>query len=266
MPSIVSAVGPLTLPLPAGVAQSPIVDPTVAGLAAYLAHWLNAELNAKLANLVGTSAEAVPAGNIFLWDPARYFVRGRQDGDPSPLPALYVWRQGRSRAQDYSTCHKMREQTIGVSWIFEELVLPGSMEDRYGLTGAADAVFLKAADWRLHPTYSHGGGPVGQPIATSLSLSGWGARYDGAESVMTSPIPAVSEARGAGSDGAVLRAFPTLSGTWTVWERSEGRLPLLTDAQDDVLVTSSVTDGDPSDPLLFFEHYLQAPDAVPEGT
>lgn len=262
MPTATSTVGPLDMPLPAGATESAVDDPTLSGLARYLAFWLNLDLNTKLANLPGTSSTAVPVDNVFLWDPGKYFVRGRGDGASSPIPALYLWRMGRSQYARYSTVYDMRLSTIGLLWAFDELVLPGSFEDRYGLVGAADASLFRAVQLGYHPSYTPVGGRAGTHIAVALSLCAHGVLYDGGEQGLLSPIPEATEARGVGGDGPVLRAYPSLRGTFRVWERVNGYLPLATDAAPELAVTMGVTDGDPSAPLPFFQRYLPGPDAV----
>lgn len=222
MPSATNSVGLLQLPLPAGVLNTAIDDPILTGLIDYLAFWLRASLNTKLSNLQGTAADAVPVTNRFPWDPATYFVRGEQDGATNPFPALYCWWQGRGVRERLTIIKSIRRRELGVCWVFDELVLPGALVDRYGLTGAADAAIQSALEHGYHPGYGYNGAPLGTAIAVSLGLAAWGVRYESGQQGLMSPIPgqgAVNSGTQAGrAEGHVVRAYPCVNVTLNVWE------------------------------------------------
>lgn len=266
MPTAINAVGPLELPLDPGPINTAIDDPVVTGLLDYLAFWLRASLNAKLANLHGTSGDAAPVKNRFPWDPATYFVRGRQDGAASPFPALYVWWTGKSTTVPYSILKEARMRTIGVCWIFDELTLPGALEDRHGLRAAVDAVISTAISLGHHPAYGLNGARPGSPLAVSLNLCAHGMRYDGGTQGLMAAIPGTGAANAglaAGRDtGHVVRAYPTLQGMIQVWERVEQFAPADPgDVAPEILATVATNgEGSVDDAETVFRRYLLAPD------
>jgi hypothetical protein len=210
MPNNSSTVGGLTLPLPAGALNASFDDPTVVGLADFLAFMLNDCLNAKLANMQGTSAQAVPAGSVFPYDPGAYFVR-------NAIPALYVWWPGRSRRTPWTPLYDVRERTILALYVYDELVAPGALLPRNGLVAAVDAVFFRAAEHGYHPSYGYGGDPPGTPLYKSIGIKGWA--YDGGEAGFITAIPRQSEGPGFGEgDGNIARGYPSLRAAFTVYE------------------------------------------------
>lgn len=250
MPSTTSAVGALTLPLEAGDPNTAIADPVVAGIADYLRHWIRWDLNTKLANLAGTSSDAVPAANVFLWNPlqpAPTFARPRAlaDANDSPFPALYVWG-GRSRMRRDTIVYDTEEREIGVLWLFDELTLPGALEDRYGLRNAVCKSIERAVSLRYHPTYSYQGGAAGVPIAVSLHLDGHGIQILSCEPGMLSPIPA-TVGRAQDADQPTLRAFPSVMAVLKVEERVEQMTATAADRGDAVF--TPYLGPDPLDPL-----------------
>jgi len=269
MPGSSSVVGNLELPVPAGAQDSALDDPTLVGLLAYLGHWLSVSLDVKLASLRGTNASTVgasPAANRFPWDPATYFVRGDEKGgtEASHFPALYAWRIGRPQYIQYSSTRDLRKQTIGVAYIFDELTIPGALTRRSGLLSAVDAVFFSAMANGFHPSFGYNGAPAGTPIAVSLRLSGPGLSYDGGEHVNLAPVPGQSLARGAGQDGHVLRAYPTLRAQFTAWELVEDFAAVdPTDVTPQMLLTIKAnTHGGAVDAVEIMQRYLEAPDGT----
>lgn len=268
MPTTTNSVGLLTLPVPAGALNTALDDPTLTGLIDYLAFWLRAALNTKLANLQGTAADAVPATHRFPWDPASYFVRGDQDGEANPFPALYCWWQGRGVRERITLLKSARRRELGVCWVFEELVLPGALTDRYGLTGAADAAIQSACDLGYHPSYAYNGGPAGQHIAVSLGLTAWGIRYENGQQGLMAPIPGQGAAN-AGlnsgrADGHIVRAFPCVNITLNVWEEIK---PFEAADPDDVageMLTDLRANGEGGvdDAPEILERYLDRPDGT----
>lgn len=267
MPGATNYVGPLALPVAAGAQDSALDDPLLVGLLAYLGHWLSASLDAKFAALRGTNATdvgACPNANRFPWDPAKYFVRGDEkgNGETNYFPALYGWRFGRGQRVPYSTVKSLRRHTIAVQYIFDQLTLPGAWTRRSGLLNAVDAAFTTAAEWGYHPTFGLSGAPVGTPIAVALKLSGQGLVYDGGEQGTMAPTPGQTAARGAGQDGHVLRAYPTLKAQFTVWEMVEQANAVDSDdvAQGATLTLSGNTEGGVEDAVEITQRYLPAPD------
>ena len=267
MPSTASFVGPLALPIPPGAPQSALDDPTLSGLGAYLAFCLNWDLDAKLTSLqTGRDSDAtaistaVPAGNVFPWNPLKpsaHFTRGAQDGAAYSLPALYLW-DDKDREKGWSQLHKMRERAVTVAWIFEEALLPGWNVDRYGLRPAVAASIERAISEKYHPAYNSR-----ETIAVQLSLAGEGIVYQGAERGMLSPRP---DQRGMplGSDQPAVRAYPCVMVSLLVYERIEGFTALPTEVTPDLAVVTS-TGPDPQDPLYVGTRVVPAP-PYPEST
>jgi hypothetical protein len=227
MPSTNLAIGPLDLPVPASAADVAIHDPVVRGLADYFRHWLRDGLNGALSNLLGTASDAVPADNVFYWEPASYFTRGRGDGAASPVPSLFVWRMG-SKTVRTSITDVLRRSQIGVCWIFDELTLPAAWEDRYGLCPAADALLMAACERAYHPSYGYNGDAIGTSIAVSLKLAGtypW-LDYEGGQAGMLSPVPQALQAQIRGADQPVVHAFPCIRASLVIHERIGDFLPL----------------------------------------
>ncbi len=257
MPTPASAVGSLALPLPAGVADSAIDDPTVHGLALYFQHWLRYDLNAKLASRPATASDVCP--HLFFWsslDPAPTFVRGDGNGTLA-FPALYLWG-GDGRVVQQTTVRDAEEREIVALWIFQELAIPGAMPDHYGLRNAVAKSLERAISLRAHPTFSLNGGSMGQPIATAVGLSGRGIMVKSVKPGMLSPIP-----KGVGTDQQAdqpnLHAFPSVEMRLTVWERIEQMQPVPGDVARAVRVGIGTMGLDPNDPLPTDERYLQAP-------
>src|SRR5580698_5849078 len=178
MPTETSAVGPLQLPIPVGAAQSPVDDPVTTGLLAWFGFWLQFDLNAKLANLVGTSADACPVTNRFGWDPINpkpsfVWADQTQADQTIVVPALYCWLD-KGKTKPYSTVTDQLERRGGLLWIYDQLTLPGALVDRYGLRAAVEASLSRAASLGRHPAFGLYGGPPGQPIEVALQLTGDG--------------------------------------------------------------------------------------------
>lgn len=257
MPAPASTVGPLVRPVPAGALFSAVDDPTLSGLGAYFAFWLNYDLNAKLTSLQTTRedgsliTQAVPAGNVFCWSPFKpnaFFTRGQGDGAEHPLPALYVWDES-DKGRRFSQLYGMRERAIKAAWIFDQALFPGWLEDRFGLRAAACATLFAAIEQRYHPGFN-----PRAAITVQLSLSGEGIRYDGSERGAMAPRPDTVT----GSDQPNVRTYPTAIVSLTVWEREDGQTALPSDATPDLQV-SIATGDDPGRPLPAWTPVFPAP-------
>jgi hypothetical protein len=245
MPSGNLSVGPLAIPVPANASYT-IHDTVVRGLADYFRYWLRAGLNTALTSLVGTASDAVPTANVFYWDPAQYFTRGRGDGAANPVPSLFVWRMG-SKAVSASITDVLRRSQIGVCWIFDELTLPAAWEDRYGLCSAADAILMAACERGYHPSYGYGDHADGTHIAVSLNLGGnhpW-LDYEGGQAGMLSPVPQALQAQIRGADQPAVHAFPCLRASLVIHEAIGAFLPSDPDeVGQDIQTTIAVGNGD----------------------
>lgn len=258
MPSVAGTVGALSLPIAAGSANAELADPTVAGLMAYVAFVLKSDLDGKLAQMGGTTADACPTANRYPWDPSTHFVRCN-------FPALYMWWQGRSVVRPQTLVYDVRERKIECLYVFQELTAPSGLRSRAGLTAAVDASFAKAAERGRHPDYAPTGLPAGTDILTALSLLRWS--YDGGESGFMAPIPNTSNSPGGPPEGGIQRGYPSVRGSFTVLEKIGPET--LTDPEDvtpDILAefeTSDLYDLDNTTPIL--SRYLVAPDGSEDG-
>lgn len=246
MPSSAFSIGLLDYPVQASGADPAIGDPVLYGLADYFRFWLRDGLNGALATVVGTSDDAVPEANVFFWDPAQYFTRGRGDGAANTVPSLFVWRMG-SKIVRSSITDVLRRSQIGVCWIFDELTLPAALGRRYGLAAAADAIFMTACDRTYHPLYGYSGDAAGTSIAVSLKLGGaypW-LDYEGGQGGLLSPVPQSLQAQIRGADQPVVRAFPCLRASLVIHERIGDFLPKDPDeVAQDIATTIAVGSSD----------------------
>lgn len=254
MPTGAITVGGLALPLDAGAQDTRIPDPLVDGLLDFLAFVLNADLNAKLANLRPTSAIAVPAGNTYPWNPTTrpqsLFARGKGDGAASPLPGLFVWRQS-SKPIRFGQIRRGRETTIRVAYIAEQLVIPQGWEDRAGLLSAVEASIGGWIDNKYHPAYQGGAN-----IAGLLGLAGTGLLFAGGTPSVLSPMPAA-----VGPDQPAVRGFPAYTATLIAQEStSQPGISAAESQPADLAVAIAVADeGELTNALTILQRVVPAP-------
>jgi hypothetical protein len=230
MPSYSAPVGGLTLPLAAGSAQQRIADPIVDALLDFLAWSLGNDLSARLANLTGTSAVAVPTTNRFAYDP----TSPRGHSVRVPVPALFCWWDGQSQAVDHTTVRRKRTRVVRALYVFDELPHTDQLVVREGLFAAVDASFTKAAHYGHHSSYAYGSAATGTPLVSSVGDPGsWAWRYVGGQGVQRFQIDEASTAnvgrRAAGRDWPAfaasfaveeLVAQPTLVDPTDVWPQA----------------------------------------------
>lgn len=231
MPTTSAYVGPLLLPIESAGANSPILDPTIAGLLAYFRHWIRESLNAKLAEIQGpddstTVEDACPLGNTFPWNHNSSFMRKHVCADdPStprvPLPGMWMWSEGEESTKEGATLwYEARVRNMKLHWIFPEVQIPNGFMARSGLAGAVGAAIHKACETWRHPTFTPAGAAAGASILTTLNLLGIEFQR-GAEGRMSqAPSNLVGGNKGtSGGEGAVQRFFPTYEASIRVWER-----------------------------------------------
>lgn len=248
-----SNLGGLTLPIPAGTLNSDLDDPAISALADYLRFWLRSELNTKLANMQGTSTDACPSANVFKFDPSTYWVR-------NPVPALYVWWEGKSATEQFSMLYDWRKRDVQVMWIYDELVAPNGLSPRHGLLAAVDAVFHKAADRWHHPSYALGSGPSNQMLPFQIAFPGLvEIKYLGGTPGMVSTVPQ-TDARSGGEEGHVVRGFPALRAKFSIQERIEQDTPGDNDGLGDITINMRGNDGSSNEYLDIMTRYVEGPD------
>lgn len=175
-----SYVGATLLPLPAGRPKEKLADPIVEGLLNFLGWCLCNDLDAKLAQLAGTSETASPPDNRYAFDPTEpqgHKARFR-------LPALFVWWDGTSQSKQHTQLQKLRERNVDALYIFQELPSRAALELRSGLFAAVDACFTKAAERGGYPTYSYNGKTPGTTLEESIGdPNTWEWSYVGGQGI-----------------------------------------------------------------------------------
>lgn len=252
-------VGALDVPALSGDTNTPIEDPTLAGLLDFAGYLIKWALDTRLAQLQGPTTsdpitDACPEANRYPYNPETAHVRVGK-------PALFAWWQGPSRVAQWTMVYGKRERTIHLLYMFPETVLPNGMGARSGLLSIVDAVFAKLANEAAHPSYGYDGGAVGTPITQSLDLMR--LVYEGGEASMAFEVPGNTTAAEQGrAGGQVQRGYPTLRGVFTVWERvgvSSGLDP--EDVAGPLLATVRVNEqGDMDDMLTIKEGYMGGAD------
>jgi len=256
MPSTTSPVGALTLPVPVGAANSKLSDPFVDGLLDYLAFFIKNSLDAKLATLIGTPADAVPTTNRFTYDPDEpqgQFVK-------LPTPALFVWWTGESEVRSLSMHFDFLIRQIHALYVFEELPREVEMAKRAGLLHAVNATFAKAAERQRHPSYGYNSFPVGTPLFGSLGVDPdtVAFRYLGGK---PERFGIDNDKRGRRDQAG--RTYPAIRGRFEVHERVEQDTMEVGDALGDVELTINATGGE-APPAEHMVRYLPAPDGSEE--
>jgi hypothetical protein len=164
-------VGALSLPIAAGAPNAALTDPIVEALADFLGFMLRHDLDAKLAQLTGSSSTAVAqATHVFTFDP----FHPRAHSVSRPLPSLYVWwKDQKSTFWQQSSLQRGRERDIAALYVFEEHPSTEATVRRRGLFAAVDAIFNRAADAGGHPDYSYNGSPLGAPLEHTIAPLQW---------------------------------------------------------------------------------------------
>jgi hypothetical protein len=210
MTTLSSRVGGMTIPVPAGTLNETFHDPTLEGLASFLGFMLRDGLNAKLANMQGTTADALPSGSTYHYDPATWFVR-------NAIPGLYLWWPGKEERRPWTLLYDVIVREVLALYVFQELPAPGGLEPRHGLIPAVNAVFTRAAEMGYHPSFALGSDPLGTPIYQSMGIKGW--TYLGGEPGFLMGIAPESAVEGLGDyDGMIERGYPALRARFSVFE------------------------------------------------
>lgn len=237
-----SYAGNLPLPVPAGAAFSTLNDPTCVGLLDFFGFYTKLMLDAKLAVLSPTSADACPVANRYPWDPSTHFVR-------QSFPALYCWPTRTRPAKPHTMVLSAREREISLLYVFDELVAPAGLSARNGLIAAVDATWCRALDRLSHPTY---GTPAGTSIVRSLDLLEL-------ELIQSEPGFMASLPGGTNAEH-VQRGYPSLRASLRVVELLTEEELTDADLLPDLDATIETTEANFYDPLDFMERVLPFPD------
>lgn len=217
MPTVNTNVGGLAIPVPAGAASDPLLDPAVLPLLDYLAYWLRAMLNTKLASMGGTAdvanqvyVDACPAANLFPYDPKQYWTH-------NPKPALYGWWGGPSIRRGQTIVYDVRERELQLMWVYSQLNGPAGDRARSGLAADVDAIFHRAHARGAHPSYGYNGAAPGTPIWKSMGVHSW--EYVEGRPGALMETPSGSSRAGGISDGQAQTYYPAVMGRVIVRER-----------------------------------------------
>lgn len=255
-------VGGLALPLSAGAANGGIADPAVDALLSFGGFLIKWALDARLAQQQGPGADgapytdACPVANRYPFNPETTHVR-------LPKPALFAWWDGASTTEQWTIIYGVRKRTIKMLYMAPAIVLPGGAAPRVGVPSVVDACFCKLANEASHPGYAYGTDPLGTAITTSVDMVR--LDYSGGTQGLMFEVPGNTTVADQGKTGGhVQRGYPTLLGSFQVWERvgvSGWTDP--TDVQGDSLVTLRTNEqGDLADVLDIKEGYLPAADGT----
>lgn len=273
MPSTVSTIGGLTLPIPAGIAGQRVVDPAVDCILAFLGWTLRDTLDARLAmhtglTATGTPATAVATANQFGHSP----LEPRAHKVRLPVPSLFLWWDGDSISREWTVCYRVRERQLKALWMFPELASIDEMQRRRGLWAAADSSLARCAERGRHPLYGWTdpvSGTVhlpGTPIARMISDAGtvsW--EYMGGQSVRWGIEDSDPASPGAGVNERTARDWPGLAAKFRLIERIEhDQMTDPADVNRDMAASIYGADSDTDSPVLILERIAGAPDGSEE--
>lgn len=252
MPDVDGYVGGLYLPLKSEGYPSPVLDPAVTGLAAFLAFWIRYGLRAKLQDPNENIPDPLPAVNVFPYDPKDNWVR-------KPTPALYLWWNGESQRVKLTMVRELRRRTLRLFYVAgEQTVTPNGGRVYSGLPGAVDAILHKAAVAGFHPDYAPDGYQRGTQIAEALRLLSWD--YDKGKADFAQAVPNVSPIPGGPGGGHTVRGFPVLFGNVVINEEIDQPTASDTEGPQDIPFDIRINDpADPDGPLSILDRTLESP-------
>lgn len=274
MTTVATSVGATGLPLVAGPANSPIKDPLVSLLQAYLGHWIQTSINPSLSLLSGPGivagasvavTEACPTNGRFSHDPGSVWMRDKllTSATTPPRPALYVWERS-CKVIPYTLVYDMQERNIGVFYVFPECRGLDGLEARSGLLSAINKALLEASTRNSHPTFTYQTVPYPNvPVTSIIAERGrlsW-AYTEGTCGFMV-PVPSANAAPGGTAAGGYSQyGFPAITGTIMTKELIAHDTPVDPDdvAFDHTLSIHTNELGDPTSQALFSEVVVPMP-------
>jgi hypothetical protein len=252
MTSVDGYVGGLYLPLLSEGYPSPVLDPTVVGLAKFLAFWIRYGLRTKLQDPNESIPDPLPVDNVFPYDPTDNWVR-------KSTPALYLWWAGESQHIKLTMLRDIRRRTLRLFYVAgAQTVTPSGARVYSGLPAAADAILHKASAAGLHPDYAPDGFLRGTPVAEALRLLSW--EYDKGKADFAQAVPNVSPVPGGPGGGHAVRGYPVLFGNVIVNEEIDQLTSDATDGPQDIPFDIRINDPANSDgPLSILDRTLESP-------
>lgn len=260
MPLDNGLVGATQLPVPAGAIGDALADPLVDALLDFSAYYIKWALDAKLANITGTSSDAVPTANRFTFDPLE--ARGHQI--KLPHPALFVYWDGRSVYEQQTVLYWVRKREIHFLYVFDELPFLEEMRLRAGLFNAVDAAMHRMSVHQVHLDYGYGTDPSGTWINSSVEARDyisweWRGSTPGRFGIDEGPRAERRMAKRSGRD------WPALKGSWEAMERTTLRtMQEPDDLAGDIVATIMGSDGETLETVEIMQRVLEAPDGTEE--
>lgn len=226
MTSVASSVGATQLPLVAGAANSPIVDPLNDLLLAYLAHWIKTTADPRLSLLLGPGIasgasvavdDACHTDSRFSFDPGSSWMRdaGLLGKNGVYRPALYVWERS-CKVMPYTLVYDVQVRNIGVFYVFPELRTLDGMRARSGLLSAINKALLRASQRNSHPTFTYQGKAYPNVPITSIIAERGRLAWEFTESAIgfEVPVPSANAAPGGTAAGGYSQyGFPAIRAT-----------------------------------------------------
>ena len=257
--------GAVSYPVAAGAALSAHSDPVLLLLLDFIGYVLKQDLDAKLAVIRPSSADACPTANRFPYDPTTYWTR-------NSTPALYCWWDSAGKVEPLTTTTSVRRRDVNVFWVYEEEVFPDGADMLAGLLADADMAIAHALDEGCHPTYAYGTSTAGIQVVNMIADVGkLSLDYAGGMPVLASAVPTgtMNDQAGGEHEGQVVRAYLGLKGTVRVVERMGRYQPtdprsVLTDSLVTIKVNEN-TAADPSDMQDFMRRVLPSSDGTEDG-
>ena len=257
--------GAVSYPVAAGAALSAHSDPVLLLLLDFIGYVLKQDLDAKLAVIRASSADACPTANRFPYDPTTYWVR-------NDTPALYCWWESGGKIEPLTMTTSVRRRDVHLFWVYEEQVYPDGADMLAGLLADADMAIARAFDEGGHPTYAYGTSAAGIQVVNMIADTGKLAfDYAGGTPgvAMAVPVGTMNDQAGGEQEGQVVRGFPALKGVVRVVERIGRYLPtdpgsVLTDSLM-TINTNENTVADPSDVVQIMQRVLPSSDGTEDG-
>jgi hypothetical protein len=265
MPSPASTVGPLPIPATAGGANAAFVDKTAADLLAFIASWLQYALKPKTDTMSTPPTSDGPVANKYAFAPSDVYLKRK-------LPALFVYWNGRSKFEEWTTVRYMRTREFNVLYVFERVKNPDNVLLWNGLISTVDATLCRAFAKRSKFDFGINGFAPGTDVrfmCNWLGLDYVGGTPGFLQELATDSIRQLSTAPGRASankaQGGIQAGYPSFNGIVRIQEEvTDDTLEDPEDVMPDLAVAISGSEGyDESVPLL--DRVLVASDGQAEA-
>lgn len=278
MTTVASKVGGTSLPLVAGAANAPIVDPLTDLLLVYIGHWIKTSIDPRLSLLDGPGVtagaavavtDACPTTRRFSYDPGSWWMRDKtllgKAVDPSP--ALYIWERT-CKVERYTMVYDVQTRNMGLFYVFPECAGPDGQRARSGLLSAINKVIARASQRNSHPTFTYQGTSYPDVPITSIIAERGRVSWEFTESAIgfEVPIPSAHAAPGGTAAGGYSQyGFPAIRATIMTKELVGHDTVVDPDdvAFDTTMSIYTNEDGNAQDLALFSESVVPMPTGEP---